>query len=37
MEIARKSFGKIDVLINNAGIQLIKMIADTSAASKRYL
>lgn len=29
-EIARKSFGKIDVLINNAGIQLIKMIADTS-------
>ena len=28
--VARQKFGKIDVLINNAGVQLIKMIADTS-------
>lgn len=29
-KIARRTFGKIDVLINNAGIQLIKMLADTT-------
>ncbi len=28
--LARQNFGKIDVLINNAGIQLIKMVIDTS-------
>ena len=31
-EIARKNFGKVDVLINNAGVQLIKMLADTSVS-----
>ena len=30
-EIAREKFNKIDVLINNAGIQLIKMLADTTS------
>lgn len=29
-KIAREKFGRIDVLINNAGIQLIKMISDTT-------
>ena len=28
--LAREMYGKIDVLINNAGIQLIKMVIDTS-------
>lgn len=28
--VAREMYGKIDVLINNAGIQLIKMVIDTS-------
>ena len=27
---AKNAFGKVDVLINNAGVQLIKMVADTS-------
>ena len=27
--IAREKYGKIDVLINNSGVQLIKMLADT--------
>ncbi len=28
--LAREMYGKVDVLINNAGIQLIKMVIDTS-------
>ncbi len=28
--VAREMYGKVDVLINNAGIQLIKMVIDTS-------
>lgn len=30
IETARGAFGKIDVLINNSGVQLIKMLVDTS-------
>ena len=29
-KLARQRYGKIDVLINNSGVQLIKMLADTS-------
>lgn len=29
-KLARERYGKIDVLINNSGVQLIKMLADTS-------